>query len=73
MGTGNRLLEGMYDDLYIHDFMKCPCGKGKVLIDKDKTPGFKSRDITCLCNECNEKYQVTDGHVDDNGLHSSIL
>lgn len=70
MGSvSEMMLEMKYGDLYIHDYIKCPCGKGKVRIDKDNTPGFRSRDIMCLCDECNEKYYVTDKHVDDNDLH----
>lgn len=60
MGTGNRLLEGMYDDLYIHDSMPCPCGEGKVNIIKDNTPGFRSRDLFCKCDNCREKYYMSD-------------
>lgn len=40
----------------INETYECPCGKGKVYYEKDDIPGFRSKDISCDCNECNEKY-----------------
>ena len=45
------------DGSYIH-YYKCPCGKGRVVDDKDATPGFKSHDIYIECDECREKYEI---------------
>ena len=42
---------------YTH-YYKCPCGKGRVIDDKDATPGFRSHDIYIECTECREKYEL---------------
>ena len=52
-------LERSYQDdgSYTH-YYKCPCGKGRVVDDKDATPGFRSHDIFIECEECREKYEL---------------
>ena len=45
------------DGSYTH-YYKCPCGKGRVVDDKDATPGFRSHDIYIECTECREKYEL---------------
>ena len=45
------------DGSYTH-YYKCPCGKGRVVDDKDATPGFRSHDIFIECDECREKYEI---------------
>jgi len=45
--------DGSYTDYY-----KCPCGKGRVVDDKDATPGFRSHDIFIECKDCREKYEI---------------
>ena len=67
--VSEMMLEMQYGHLYIHDYITCPCGKGKVCIDKDNTPGFRSRDIMCLCDECHEKYYVIDGYIGNDDLY----
>lgn len=46
--------EGSYTHYYV-----CPCGKGRVVDDKDATPGFRSHDIYIECEECSKKYTVS--------------
>lgn len=45
------------DGSYTH-YYKCPCGKGRVVDDKDATPGFRSHDIFIECSDCREKYEI---------------
>lgn len=45
------------DGSYTH-YYKCPCGKGRVVDDKDATPGFRSHDIYIECSECRKKYEI---------------
>ena len=45
------------DGSYTH-YYKCPCGKGRVVDDKDATPGFRSHDTYIECVECREKYEL---------------
>lgn len=45
------------DGSYTH-YYKCPCGKGRVVDDKDATPGFRSHDTYIECQECREKYII---------------
>ena len=45
------------DGSYTH-YYKCPCGKGRVIDEKDATPGFRSHDIFIDCIECQEKYEI---------------
>ena len=45
------------DGSYTH-YYKCPCGQGRVVDDKDATPGFRSHDIFIECTECCEKYEI---------------
>ena len=45
------------DGSYTH-YYQCPCGKGRVVDDKDATPGFRSHDIYIECVECKEKYEI---------------
>ena len=45
------------DGSYTH-YYKCPCGKGRVVDDKDATPGFRSHDIYIECTECQQKYEL---------------
>ena len=42
---------------YTH-YYKCPCGKGRVVDDKDTTPGFRSHDIFIECEVCREVYEI---------------
>lgn len=42
---------------YTH-YYKCPCGKGRIIDDKDATPGFRSHDIYSECDDCREKYEL---------------
>ena len=45
--------EGSYTHYY-----KCPCGEGRVVDDKDTTPGFRSHDVFIECEKCKEKYII---------------
>jgi len=45
------------DGSYTH-YYKCPCGEGRVVDDKDATPGFRSHDIYIQCDKCREKYEI---------------
>ena len=45
------------DGSYTH-YYKCPCGKGRVVDDKDATPGFRSHEIYIECGDCREKYEL---------------
>lgn len=45
------------DGSYTH-YYKCPCGKGRVVDEKDATPGFRCHDIYIECQECREKYEI---------------
>jgi len=45
--------DGSYKHYYI-----CPCGNGRIVDDKDATPGFRSHDIYIECDKCNEKYEL---------------
>jgi len=46
------------DDGSYTNYYKCPCGKGRVVDDKDATPGFRSHDTWIECDECKEKYEI---------------
>lgn len=46
------------DDGSYTDYYKCPCGKGRVVDDKDATPGFRSHYTYIDCGECREKYEI---------------
>lgn len=52
-----QMLSNNDDGSYMH-FYECPCGKGRVVDDKDATPGFRSHDIYIECDECREKYEI---------------
>ena len=52
-----QILSHNDDGSYTH-YYKCPCGKGRVVDDKDATPGFRSHDIYIECAECREKYEL---------------
>ena len=52
-----QMLSYSDDGSYTH-YYKCPCGKGRVVDDKDATPGFRSHDIYIECAECREKYEL---------------
>ncbi len=45
----------------IREEYECPCGKGKVVYQKDDIPGFRDKDIDCYCEECNKKYKFGRG------------
>ena len=45
------------DGSYTH-YYKCPCGKGRIVDDKDATPGFRSHDTFFECDDCREKYEL---------------
>ena len=47
--------EGSYTHYY-----KCPCGKGRIVDDKDTTPGFRCHDIIIECAECREAYEIVE-------------
>ncbi|MBP1907655.1 hypothetical protein J2Z32_004335 [Paenibacillus turicensis] len=40
----------------IREEYECPCGKGKVIYEKDAIPGFRDSSTWCTCSECKEKY-----------------
>lgn len=40
---------------------ECPCGKGRVYYEHDDIPGFRHREVTCDCKECNGKYDFSKG------------
>jgi len=42
---------------YTH-YYRCPCGSGRVVDDKDATPGFRSHDTYIECTECDNKYEI---------------
>lgn len=44
----------------IRKVYKCPCGKGKVIYEKDDIPGFKESSVSCNCIECEKKYKFND-------------
>ncbi len=52
-----QMLSSNNNGSYTH-YYKCPCGKGRVVDDKDATPGFRSHDIYIECTECQEKYEL---------------
>ena len=52
-----QMLSYSDDGSYTH-YYKCPCGQGRVVDDKDATPGFRSHDILIECAECREKYEI---------------
>lgn len=52
-----QMLSWNDDGSYTH-YYKCPCGNGRVVDDKDATPGNRSHDIYIECSECREKYEV---------------
>lgn len=52
-----QMLSYSDDGSYTH-YYKCPCGQGRVVDDKDATPGFRSHDIFIECAECREKYEI---------------
>ena len=56
----NQYIEQMlsYNNSSYTHYYKCPCGKGRVVDDKDATPGFRSHDIYIECTECQEKYEL---------------
>lgn len=44
---------------YIETFeYECPCGKGKIIEEHDRTPGVTSHDVYLLCDECKAKYVI---------------
>ena len=46
------------DDGSYTRYHKCPCGKGRVVDDKNAAPGFRSHDAYIKCTECREKYEL---------------
>ncbi|WFF74037.1 hypothetical protein [Proteiniclasticum sp. QWL-01] len=36
---------------------ECPCGKGRVVDEDDKTPGYRESAILIYCDNCREKYE----------------
>lgn len=36
---------------------ECPCGKGRVIYEKDNIPGFRESIILIYCDNCHEKYE----------------
>lgn len=52
-----QMLSNNDDGRYIH-YYKCPCGNGRVVDDKDATPGFRSHDIYIECEKCRENYEI---------------
>lgn len=44
---------------YIETFeYECPCGKGKIIEEHDRTPGVTSHDVYLLCDKCIAKYVI---------------
>ena len=37
---------------------KCPCGKGKIVEEHDRIPGFREHDVWLQCEECSKKYRL---------------
>ena len=37
---------------------ECPCGKGRLIEEHDRTPGVTSHDVWLLCDDCNKKYKI---------------
>jgi hypothetical protein len=40
------------------EYYECPCGNGRIVDDKDETPGFRSHDINIYCDECKQDYKI---------------
>ena len=57
LGYIEQMLSYSDDGSYTH-YYKCPCGKGRVVDDKDATPGFRSHDGFIECDVCREKYEI---------------
>lgn len=55
----DRYIDQMLSDngSYTH-YYKCPCGEGRVVDDKDATPGFRCHDIYIECDKCRDKYEI---------------
>lgn len=49
------------------EIYECPCGKGKVYYDNEDIPGYRYKDISCDCEECNAKYSFDRGTATKNG------
>lgn len=43
---------------------ECPCGKGKVIYEKDNIPGFRDSMTFSDCTECNSKYHFSRGEAE---------
>ncbi len=37
---------------------KCLCGKGKIVEEHDRIPGFRDHDVWLQCKECSKKYRL---------------
>lgn len=40
---------------------ECPCGNGKLIFEYDNIPGFRERSYFIDCDECNKKYDYSNG------------
>jgi hypothetical protein len=45
----------------INEVYECPCGKGKVYYDIEDILGHRYKNVSCNCEECNEKYNFARG------------
>lgn len=45
----------------IREEFECPCGKGRVIYEKDDIPGFKDKSTFCDCGDCSVKYDLGRG------------
>lgn len=45
----------------IREEYECPCGKGKVIYEKDDIPGFRESNTQTTCIECDELYNFSRG------------
>lgn len=37
---------------------ECPCGKGRIIEEHDRTPGVTSHDVWLFCDDCKTKYVI---------------
>lgn len=42
---------------------ECPCGKGKLIDERDNIPGFREHDYFIDCPDCREKYDYSNGKL----------
>lgn len=42
----------------VKEYYTCACGKGYVIVTKDKIPGFREKDAFIDCDMCAKKFKV---------------